>query len=228
MLSGRLLGIGEASSRLGVEISTLREWDRSGLLKAVKTKGGHRRYRVEDIESLQGLVSEKNPPNNSCVAIYVRVSSYDQKKRGDLESQKSRIIKYCNAKQYRIGYIFEDIAPSINNDSPKLHRLFDLAIGGKINKVVMEHKDRLSFFNVPIFVKLFESHGVTVEWCEGVLSGSYEEELIKEIRSLPLTLLNAIKKTDFPWLEERPGFPDTGREIKNQISNLSLGNSSKF
>ena len=68
MTSKRLIGIAKAAELLGVGISTLRAWDDSGALKAERTKGGHRRYRIEDIEQLQGVVSEDNPPND-CAAV---------------------------------------------------------------------------------------------------------------------------------------------------------------
>ena len=72
----------------------------------------------------------------------------------------------------------------MNDNRPKLHRLFDLAIERKINRVVIEHKDRLARFNFSIFVRLFESHGVAVEWCEEVLPKSYEAELVEDMLSL--------------------------------------------
>ena len=68
MTSKRLIGIAKAAELLGVGISTLRAWDDSSALKAERTKGGHRRYRIEDIEQLQGIVSEESPPND-CVAV---------------------------------------------------------------------------------------------------------------------------------------------------------------
>ena len=38
---------------LGIAATTLREWDASGVLKAVqRTRGGHRRYRESDVISL--------------------------------------------------------------------------------------------------------------------------------------------------------------------------------
>jgi hypothetical protein len=48
------LSIGKAAKLLGVCPETLRNWDRNGLLKPVKTVGGHRRYRLEDIQNLLG------------------------------------------------------------------------------------------------------------------------------------------------------------------------------
>jgi len=183
MASRKLIGITKAAELLGVGISTLRAWDDSGLLKAARTKGGHRRYRIEDIEQLQGIVSEDSPPDD-CVAVYARVSSHDQKQKGDLERQKLRLLEYCARKQYRVGYVFEEILSGMNDNRPKLHNLIDLAIERKINRLVIEHKDRLSRFNFGIFVKLFESHGVTVEWCEEVLPESYEAELVDDMLSL--------------------------------------------
>ena len=46
-----LISIGGAAKRLGVSIQTLRAWDKSGYFKAVKTSGGHRKYRDLEIES---------------------------------------------------------------------------------------------------------------------------------------------------------------------------------
>jgi excisionase family DNA binding protein len=47
----KLLKIGEAAEILGVSIDTLRRWDESGKLKAIRKEGGtHRYYREKDIE----------------------------------------------------------------------------------------------------------------------------------------------------------------------------------
>lgn len=47
----KLLTISEASEKLGVSIDTLRRWDSSGKLVAIKKEGGaHRFYREKDLE----------------------------------------------------------------------------------------------------------------------------------------------------------------------------------
>jgi DNA (cytosine-5)-methyltransferase 1 len=47
----RLLTISEAATMLGVSIDTLRRWDSSGKLVAIKKEGGvHRFYRQKDLE----------------------------------------------------------------------------------------------------------------------------------------------------------------------------------
>src|SRR4030067_3077741 len=47
----KLLKISEAAEILGVSIDTLRRWDESGKLTAIRKEGGtHRYYREKDIE----------------------------------------------------------------------------------------------------------------------------------------------------------------------------------
>jgi excisionase family DNA binding protein len=47
-----LLGVREAARRLGVHENTLRRWEQSGLIRAVKLPTGVRRFRAEDVEQL--------------------------------------------------------------------------------------------------------------------------------------------------------------------------------
>ena len=48
----RLLSIAEAAALSGASLDTLRRWERIGRLSAIRTAGGHRRYREEDVMSL--------------------------------------------------------------------------------------------------------------------------------------------------------------------------------
>jgi excisionase family DNA binding protein len=47
-----LLGVREAARRLGVHENTLRRWEQSGLIHAVKLPTGVRRFREEDVDRL--------------------------------------------------------------------------------------------------------------------------------------------------------------------------------
>lgn len=46
----KLINIKEAAELLGVCARTLKNWDDAGKLKAYKTIGGHRRYKMSDLE----------------------------------------------------------------------------------------------------------------------------------------------------------------------------------
>ena len=49
----KLIDITTVAKMLGITTATLRNWDRKGQLKSLRTVGGHRRYRLSDIEKLQ-------------------------------------------------------------------------------------------------------------------------------------------------------------------------------
>jgi len=48
----RIIKIGEAAKMCGVSIQTLREWDRLGKFKAIRTPGNSRMYRLSEIRRL--------------------------------------------------------------------------------------------------------------------------------------------------------------------------------
>src|SRR5207237_5383142 len=59
----RLLSIGEVAKRLRVSVDVVRSLTESGKLKAIRTGGGHRRYRPEEVERYKGkgLAATKRP-----------------------------------------------------------------------------------------------------------------------------------------------------------------------
>ena len=178
----KLISISKASKMLGVSIDTLRQYDEKGVLIAKRTNGKHRRYLLSDIEKLQGKQIESN--NEEVVCVYCRVSSQDQKQHGDLDRQKLRMLEYCAEKQYKVGYVFEEVCSGMNAIRPKLNQIFDLAEQHKITKIVVEHSDRLAIFFIPVFERYFKSHGVEVECVEQVISEGFEQELCKDLITL--------------------------------------------
>ena len=48
----RLLTLKETGKLLNVSKQTLQRWDNNGKLIAVRTEGGHRRYKLSDIEKI--------------------------------------------------------------------------------------------------------------------------------------------------------------------------------
>jgi DNA-binding transcriptional MerR regulator len=57
--SDELLPIGDAARQAGVPASTLRYWERAGLLPAPQRVGGKRRYGADDLRRLQVVVLAK-------------------------------------------------------------------------------------------------------------------------------------------------------------------------
>ena len=134
----RLITVSDAAQRLGVTKKTLQVWDNDGKLIALRTAGGHRRYRQPDIEKLQGTVRESASQNQ--VAVYARVSSQDQKQKGDLDRQKVRLLEHCAVKEYKVEAVLVDVCSGMKAKRPHLKKLFKLVADREINLVVIEYK----------------------------------------------------------------------------------------
>lgn len=181
----KLVNVSQAADMLGVSTKIMRIWDNEGKLEAVRTAGGHRRYRLSEIEKLQGIHHEEaKKPDKEQVCQYARVSSHEQKEKGDLDRQASRLTKYAVEKGYHVAYVLADVGSGMSSKRPRLKRLFELVENHEITKVIVEHKDRLSRFNFGVYERFFASHGVTIEWMDSGKSKTYEEELVDDMISL--------------------------------------------
>lgn len=188
-MKDRLISITEACEILNVSKDTLRRWDANDSFKAHKTEGKHRKYLLSQVYTKAGIVFNIEDGTSSTtsiedVAVYCRVSSHDQKQKGDLERQKARVVQYCVDRGYRIVECYDETGSGMNDNRAKLHKLINLAISGKIKKVIVEHSDRLTRFNYKLVEVLFNSHGVQVECVEEVLGKTFEDELVKDMLTL--------------------------------------------
>lgn len=178
-----LLTIKETAEYLNVSQDTLRKWDRSGKLKSLKTAGGHRRYDVSTLNEFIGLGKGKEKPKQPEVcATYARVSSHEQKQKGDLDRQSQRLSEYCAKKNFMVSYIIKDVGSGLNDNRNGFIRLTDLIIQGKVNRLIIENKDRLTRFQFNFIKKMFESYG-----CKVIVINETEinnEELATDIMSL--------------------------------------------
>lgn len=166
----QVLTIKEAAEILGVSDETLRIWERAGKLTPSYTEGGHRRYQRPDIEKLAGIYVEPDKEQSSNkVAIYCRVSSHEQKAKGDLERQVGRMTSEALKRKYSIVAVFDEVGSGMNDNRKKLQKMFELVENKEIDIVLIEHKDRLSRFCLNYLVAYFKSYNVRVEWVDEVL-----------------------------------------------------------
>ena len=183
-MESKMLNITQASEYLNVSDDTLRLWDKSGKLKPLKTVGGHRRYRVEDLNKFLGVDNEPiDDVYSDNTATYARVSSNEQKQKGDLDRQSQRLSEYCAKKGWRVTHIIKDVGSGLNDNRNGFIRLTDMILSKKVNRLVVEHKDRLTRFQFNFIKKMFEHCGCEVIVIDGI-DVSNEEELATDIMSL--------------------------------------------
>ena len=179
-----LLNMKEAMDYLNVSKITLQRWDNSGKLKAIRTSGGHRRYKLSDLEKFIGECHvEGKETDDVIVATYARCSTSDQKQHGDIDRQSQRLSEYCAKKKYKVEYIIKDMGSGINDKRKGFVKLCKLITDKKINKVVIEHKDRLTRFQYNLIEFFFNSYGVDIELTDKK-EYTEQEELVNDMMML--------------------------------------------
>ena len=178
---GRLLSIKDAAYYLNVSQDTLRKWDKADKLKPLKTAGGHR--DTDTLDEFIGLTRKEEEETPIACATYARVSSNEQKQKGDLDKQSQKLSEYCAKHGLLVTHIIKDVGSGLNDNRSGFVKLTDLIIEHKVNKLIIEHKDRLTRFQFKFIKKMFESYGCEIIVING-MDVSDTEELAADMMSL--------------------------------------------
>ncbi len=174
--------IGAAAEQLGVSRDTLRRWERAGKISAERTARGHRRY---DLSKLLGITT---PQLNSKYTIaYARVSSHDQK--SDLDRQAQVLENFCLAKGWTCE-IIQDLGSGLNFQKRGLKKLIQNICSGKIDRLVLTHKDRLLRFGSELVFSLCEQFGIEVVIMNRSEESRFEDDLVQDVLEI-ITVFSA-------------------------------------
>ena len=187
---GKLVNISEAARILGVTTTTLRNWDKKGLLKPDElTKGKARRYRIESLRNInRNIIVTKDDLKT---IAYARVSSHDQKE--DLNRQIQVLELYCSKHGYKYEVI-QDLGSGMNYYKKGLTKLIDLILDNQVQRLVLTHKDRLLRFGAELIFSICEAKNVEVIIInQGDEAPSFEEELAKDVLEIK-KLINDLEK----------------------------------
>jgi len=150
---------------LGVHPNTLRSWDKNGKIKTIRTPTGQRLYDISD------FMQQKRR-----VVCYSRVSSAKQK--DDLKRQTA----YLKERWPEADFI-EDIGSGLNFKRKGLSKLIDQILEGRVEIVVVAHKDRLCRFGFDLFAQLCEKHKTQILVLDNSTM-SAAEELTRDITTI--------------------------------------------
>ncbi|SEN01667.1 DNA binding domain-containing protein, excisionase family [Mesobacillus persicus] len=103
----------EAAELLGVSIKTLQRWDQTGKIGLVRTPNGRRRLPERELRKIVGQRAIQGTPR--VLAIYGRVSSHDQKKKGDLKRQIDIIKEKMDLTRFDDTIVIEDVGSGLND-----------------------------------------------------------------------------------------------------------------
>jgi len=135
------------AKELGISYKTVWRLWKAGKLNAYQLPTGTVIVR----EGIENKLSNK-------VCIYARVSSSENK--NNLKKQAERLKEYAIVRGYQIYKIVEEIGSGVNDNRKKLNQLL---MDKNYNKLIVEHKDRLTRFGFNYIQILFNQIGKKIE-----------------------------------------------------------------
>lgn len=120
-------------------------------------RGGIPNSRQTESGAIEVDVGEPTLPKEDHVVVYARVSSSENK--SNLDAQAQRVSQFCNAKGWVVKEIIKECASGLNDNRPKLQKLFK---ENKATKIVVEHKDRLTRFGFEYIKTLFDGEIIII------------------------------------------------------------------
>lgn len=176
---------GEFAKMLGCSTFTLYLRENEGKLKTYYTDTGRRFYKREDvIEELdkKGLLLADEVKTD---IVYGRVSTHKQKERGYLDRQISYILNQVALMNPVDLEILSDVDSGLNDERKNFKKLLNKIMSGKINRVFILYKDKLTRFGfgqIETICKFFGTEIIVLS--ENGCDKTIEEELSEDIISI--------------------------------------------
>ena len=137
---------------LKVTRQTLTKYVKEGRVKVTVKGNGQYDYDSDSVYKLLNKDIERK------TYVYARVSTAKQKK--GLDNQVQLLKTFCFQNGYILNGVYQDIARGISFEKRKeFFNLLDEVLAGKVKRVVITYKDRLSRVGFELFSYLFAKHG---------------------------------------------------------------------
>lgn len=175
---------------LRVTRPTLTKYVKEGLIKVNVKANGQYDYDSDSVYKLLNKDIERK------TYVYARVSTAKQKK--DLENQVNLLKTFCFQNGYVLNGVYQDIASGISLEKRKeFFDLLDEVLAGKVKRVVITYKDRLSRVGFDLFSYLFAKHGCELVVMSEVGSTDLDSEEVFDdvVQLLESYSLNLNKKS---------------------------------
>ena len=162
---------------IGVSVNTLQRWDREGRLKPQRTPGNRRLYTDEHL----AFVHRASRLTRRITAVYARVSSQAQKP--DLDNQIRVLEQFCAANGWAVDEWIKEVGGGLNFNRKHFLRILDAVIHGRVERLVVAHRDRLCRFGFEMIEHLCRTHN-----CHLVVmnqeSLSPEQEMVQDMLAI--------------------------------------------
>ena len=172
-----IYSIGQFARLTGRGVKTLQKWDREGILKAHRTPTGRRYYTHDQYLEYRGLKAT----GAGTTMVYARVSSASQKP--DLQNQLAALREYCQRQGFQVDEWIEEVGSGLNYQRKQFNRLMEEIELGRVQRLIIAHKDRLVRFGFEWFAAFCQRHGTDLVIVNGDTL-SPEQELVQDLLSI--------------------------------------------
>ncbi|PJE02579.1 MAG: IS607 family transposase [Mycobacterium sp.] len=163
-----------AAHRLGVSTRTLRRYTAEGRLPDARSVGGRRIFRISDLDAITS-----KPAAGKAIG-YARVSSRRQQAEGDLDRQVARLQDQAGT----VVVVFTDVASGLSDRRAGLRRALSECMKPGVDRLLVEHPDRLARFGVGVIEHLLAGYGVSVVYTGQAEDQSAESELVRDMLAI--------------------------------------------
>lgn len=178
---------GEAAKMLNLHLRTVQRYCENGTLEYRLTETGRRsicRASLIRVLEANGLLIDDSVDVRKD-AVYARVSTHKQRARGDLDRQIEKVCAFAACKNPKDLTVYSDTASGLNDNRKGLNALMDEVMKGKISRIFINYKDRLTRFGFNYLKRICDYNKTEIVVVSSEEAGrTMEEELAHDIVSI--------------------------------------------
>lgn len=174
---------GEVANMVGKHVRTIQNYCNDGKIVCNKING----RRIIPKTGVVKLLDESSMLLKDDIRkdiIYARVSTSQQKQRGDLDRQVSKISEEVVKQNPKNLEIIMDVASGLNDNRKGLNRLLDMVMNKEVDRIFILYKDRLTRFGFNYLKRVCEKMNTSIIILSDLENKSMQEELAEDLISI--------------------------------------------
>ena len=176
---------GELAKMIGKQTRTVQSYCIKGDINSIIIPSGKRIISRDEVIKYLRSSNLLYEDDNKIDLIYARVSTNEQKNRGDLDRQIDYIIREIIAKNPKNLKVFSEVGNGLNDNRTELKKLLDMVMNDEIDRIFILYKDRLTRFGFNYLEQICNKFGTKIiVISEEIQEKSIQEELAEDIISI--------------------------------------------
>lgn len=178
---------GEVAGYLGLRPQTVILQDKQGKLPFRRTESNRRVMLREDLLHIldeRGMIYDDKSDLQRDI-IYCRVSSHEQKEKGDLDRQVMNVMEYAADKRLQNPLILKEVGSGLNDSRKQIQKLLQMVLRGEVSRIFVNYRDRLTRFGYHYLETVCKENGVDIHVVsDETTEKSIQDEMVEDMMSL--------------------------------------------